>query len=114
MGLDLALLPFSYDLCSFTVLQCERRRELWRVVTGLPAWPVDPGFSSYCGQIPGGGYAYGETQETPYGRRLTYTTVKHLLTLRDHEGVMDNPNNRAVWAYLNELPPSTKVALYWH
>lgn len=56
---------------------------------------------------------YGKTIKDPYGSDVKYITVRDLLPFRDCDGVMDNHQNRAVWAYLNELPKDTKIALFW-
>lgn len=118
MGVDLRLLPFDCDRGEFayshTILDCERRRSLWTAVEKLPATPVPKGFTSFVGDRPDGESGYGVTAETPYGEPLMATTAGQLLILKDHEGVIDNHKNRAIWAYLAELPPETRVALYWH
>lgn len=122
MGLDLSLLPFSHSFqhadslaFSHSILECERRRDLFRVIMELPGVPVPDGFSSFYSiddkyEEP----HYGDTTTTPYGDRLLSVEVEALLALKGHEDVRDNYRNRAVWAYLAELPPDRQVALYWH
>lgn len=116
MGIDLDLLPVDADFpnCSFShsVLQCERRHNLWPAIQALPGQPVPDNFTSYLG---GKGEAcYGKTVEDSYGDPVRWVRVRDLLTLRCREEVRDNSKNRAVWAYLAELPPEGKVALFWH
>lgn len=120
MGVDLALLPFDGELSddvafSHTVLDCFRRRELWEHIEALPDEPVPARFDTYLSHDDAWdeGTHYGNTQRTPYDTPVRCVRVADLLPLRHHQGVQDNPKNRAVWAYLAELPPDTRVALYW-
>ncbi len=119
MGLDLTLLPFDADSermnFSHTVLSCERRGQLFEEIQELRATPVPEDFTSYLSLD--GEYEehhYGQTHETPYGEPLTYVLAGQLWPFASHEDVMSQSKNRAIWAYLAELPPDTKVALYWH
>jgi len=56
---------------------------------------------------------YGKTLEDFYGEPLRYLDVKDLLQFSNHEYVLDNYKNRAVWAYLKELPEDTKIVLFF-
>lgn len=122
MGVDLTLLPFERSVrddwaIAHSVLGCERRRGLFEVVAEVEtaksvAAPLL--FSTYIARDKDGETRYGNTQETPYGDKVRVVTVADLLPLADHEDVLDNPKNRAVWAYLGQLAPETRVALYWH
>lgn len=120
MSLDLALLPFegseevpfSHSVLRTTMsyalgdelMEMEKRR----------GRDVPVRFSSYlCRDEKYEESHYGNTQFTPYGERLKEVEVEDLLAFRDHELVQINPRNRAVWAYLAELPPRTRIALYW-
>lgn len=118
MGVDLRLLPFDADLnnnyYSHTVLDCQRRWELWNEINKLEQYPVPDNFTSFSAYLDCGHTGYGITIETPYGMRLKYVLVQHLCKLKDYPGVIDNFKNRAIWAYLKELPLQTKVALYWY
>ncbi len=121
MGLDLYLLPFDCDnpgiSFAHTLLSCQRRGDLFDVLsTLLGATPVPDDFTSFLGYHPApcGEYGYGHTYEDPYGSSLRALTVAQLLTVSTHDGVQDNHKNRAIWAYLAELPPETRVALFWH
>jgi hypothetical protein len=50
-----------------------------------------------------------------YNRTLTkYVLARDLWVFNDHEGVVDNPENRATWAFLRELPADAKIALWWN
>lgn len=123
MGVDLSLLPFDCDhgtsfSFSHTLLELERRRELWDPIYSMETESGEPApenFTSYRGD-PGadGEHGYGKTTKTPYGDRIRFVSAFLLCKLKDHEAVRDNWKNRAIWAYLAELPPETKVALYWH
>ncbi len=117
MGIDLTLLPFSYETSSHSVLQLMHRRELWCPIEDIElehGIHVPDGFMSYLGRNEDGETTFGETLTTPYGERMKYLTAGQLLPLRNHPAAQDNDVNRAVWAYLAELDPTTKVALYWH
>ncbi len=117
MGVDLTLLPFDADRAnlsfSHSVLGIERRRELWDLILEMEIDVVPNGFTSYLSRLENGETGYGETMETPYGEPLKYTKAERLVSLAHHEEVRNNFKNRAVWAYLMELPPETKIALYW-
>jgi len=122
MGLDLRLLPFDCNnpnlSFSHTVLDCERRRGLFDVILKIEKTvgaAVPRGFASLSNRNPSSGETgYGETTRTPYGDTLMAIRVCHLLTVRKHEGAVDNWKNRAIWSYLAELPLDTQVALYLH
>lgn len=111
MGVDLRLLPFDADFdglhFSHTILNVRMDRDLWEAVDGVEQFPVPDDFMSFscrnqeeCEET-----HYGNTVETPYGERLTYTTAKNL------KGMAFKPN--AVAAYINALNDDVKVALYW-
>ena len=56
---------------------------------------------------------YGLTTTDPYGVPIRWLYVKELLQWKNHAGVLRNVKHRAVWAYLEQLDPETKVALVW-
>lgn len=120
MGVDLTLLPYWNNNCNFahTLLDLERRRELWDEIEKLKQCDVSTGFSSYVSRVSDGTMkdekCYGVVDETPYGEPLRYTIVGELLQVASHVGVTDNWKNRAAWAFLARCPTELKVALYWH
>lgn len=125
MGLDLALLPFDYDRSgtpathfSHTILDCDESGTLFRAIGAVEHrcdQDVPAGFRSFMSRDARyEDYHYGETVETGYGGPLRWLTAEELLPFRGYVGVLDSDKNRAVWAYLEVLPPRTKVALYWH
>lgn len=119
MGLDLTLLPFDCDQGDFcfshTMLDCERRRDLFEaIMERLHETPVPGGFQSFMGRTEDGDTRYGATTKTPYGEPLGWVQAGDLVKIGPHVGVVDNHLNRAIWAYLKELPYQTKIALYWH
>lgn len=100
MGVDLRLLPFDCDrenlAFSHTILDVERRHELWTPIAHLPQENVPERFTSFSStreayEDP----CYGITVNNPYGGTLTYTTAGALGTLRNHPAVLDNHKNRA-------------------
>lgn len=117
MGVDLTLLPLlSPDYwVSHDVIQTERRRELWDPIMALPVKPIPKVLTSYLSRDKiSGETCYGEMTEDPYGSQLTYTTAGDLYSVREHEGVKDNEKNRAVWAWLSQMPRDWPIVLYWH
>ena len=122
MGVDLRLLPYDADwgtgAFSHTILSCERRRELWEDIAKLPALPVDAKnftcFASRKIDDPDAEDGYGRVYRDPYGEPMQYVTAQSLCRLSRKRAVRDNHTNRAIWAYLAQLPRQTKVALYWH
>lgn len=111
MSLDLKLLPFDHDDGKFpfshTVLRTYGGYELGEKLSKCNQLPVPERFSSYLSRNDDYEEShYGETIETPYGERLTYTTAEEIL-----KAVPEN--HPAAWAYLKALPPQTKVALFW-
>lgn len=118
MGVDLRLLPFDADFFSHTVLDCERRHELWPAIEKVETRngrDVPDNFQSFIGRSDRfDGTCYGTTIRTAYGENLKYVLVSDLLPLASHGAVQDNEKNRAIWTYLSQLKPETKVALYWH
>lgn len=116
MGVDLTLLPLlNKDFwASHQVVQLERRRELWDPIIELPQRDVPKPLSCYLALLPNGERGYGVLTEDPYGGSLKWTTPEDLLKLRNREEVQDNWQNRAVWAWLAELPLDWPIVLYWH
>lgn len=121
MGLDLKLLPFDGDFndysFSHTILNCFRMGELFDAIKTLEnrlGRPVGENFSSYFGkQAENEAYSFSETHITPYGEELKFVLVGDLLAFKTHAQVQENWKNRAIWAYLAQLPLTNKVALYW-
>jgi len=116
MGLDLKLLPVcGKDLdYSHVVLDMVRCKELFEALMQLPSRDILPTFDTFLCRD--GEYEeehYGNTQEDAYGERLQMVAVRELLRFVDHPGVYEEPQNRAVWAYLRELPEESMIALYW-
>jgi hypothetical protein len=126
MGLDLKLLPFDSSVMSsgdlgdwafsHTVLNCERRSELFREIqegTEELYTPVPKNFSTFVSREDDEETHYGNTQTDPYGEPIQSVPAKALLAFAKHKGVRDNAKNRAIWAYLAALDPETPVALFW-
>jgi hypothetical protein len=120
MGMDLALLPaynqkddFSHDLLTFF-----RDYDLFDKIVeksrqfGIPV--KEGGISSFYSRNANyEGAHYGSTEETPYGERLKYVTANHLKdAVKDFK--TDSWRNKAIFAFINELPDDLQVYLYWH
>jgi hypothetical protein len=116
MGVDLKLLPLlAHDFwCSHIILGVNGRRELWPKIEALSTQPVPKPLICYEARGKDGDPCYGEVTEDCYGNSLTWLTPTELLTLRDAREVRDNWHNRALWAYLAEMPKDWPIVLYWH
>lgn len=117
MGVDLRLLPFDCDQGDFafshTILELGRDYDLHNEIRKLRKMPVPQTFTSFSGRAEGyEDTCYGVTNETPYGEPLEWVLAGELCAIKLSK---DAPyKERAIWAYLQHLPPQTKVALYWH
>lgn len=116
MGVDLTLLPLLSKKfwCAHSKIDLERRRELWGPVAALPQQPIPEKLGCYLARNAAGETCYGDIDDDPYGSFLQYTTAGALMTLRDHKSVQDNWVNKAIWAYLAEMPDDWPIVLYWH
>jgi len=122
MGVDLTLLPVEPgSQISTSVLQLERRHELFSAIQELDTVPLptfEHGFSCYLSTrhegTPQQGIGWGKVTQDDYGSSLTWITPAQLLRLNDHEGVIDNDLNKAVWAFLGVLPEDWRIVLFWH
>jgi hypothetical protein len=117
MGLDLRLLPLDYDGenwgYSHCILEVGSAQDLYEALKDTPRTPVPTDFSTFVSQERNRGeYSYGQTRTTPYGEPLQCVTVKDLTKIRNL--VSRRQKRRAVWAYLAELSPDMRIALYWH
>ena len=120
MGIDLTLLPMTADAdgsaYGSTTLELDKQRELWPLIRSLHSEPVPPYFETLLsteGPEEWDACVEGNTQVDNYGNPLMCVLVEQLLSLADHSGVRATYTNRAVWAYLAQLPADMRVALYW-
>lgn len=105
MALDLKLLPIrEHDSYSHEIINVEREHETFEKIKKLcPVENVLAGFHSYLSRSGDGPTCYGLTVDTPYEEPLQYTKAAHLKPfLAGPEG-----------AFVNALPDSCKIALYW-
>ena len=108
MGIELSLCPVEKGLpYSFTRITLNRRTELFMDIKELPS-EYDPQITAYIGEE--GKFVAVKDTEKASERTVT---IAQLLTLRDHDGVQDNDENRAAWAYLSARDPSLRVLLHW-
>ena len=122
MGVDLKLLPIFSRMSgtkwlSHSVIELQRKSELFEKIIEIEKKVgilVPPDFTSYLSRGEGNEEPhYGETCWTPYGDPVRYVRVKDLLKFQYCDDVMYDFLNRAVWAYLKELPKDTRIALFW-
>lgn len=117
MGRDLTLLPIDHDghpvlLLSHVVLSVCRRDELFQAIRQIESAPLESGLHTYVAVFPNGELGYGLKSEDDYGTPLRWVNSGDLAKLDSHPGVIDNWRNRAIWAYLRELP-QVRVVLDW-
>ncbi len=124
MGVDLTLMPLECDhegvhgkpafQFSHSMLNIERRRELWPLIEKLARGRVSTDFTGFMGEGSDGEYGYGKVRDDAYGQPIQWAKAGDIAKLANHNAVTNDARNRAVWAYLSALDPDTKVALYWH
>lgn len=127
MGLDLYLLPITCETetrnlyrietwgYSHTIIDCDANYPLFQAIEALEKTEgsaVPKSFTTFLGRQEDGEHGYGETHETPYGKELRAVRVKALLPF--FKKAHKSHKNRAAWAYLTQLPPEMRIALYWH
>lgn len=117
LGTYLALLPFESGsegrAFSYSVLECIQRSDLFERIRELIAVPVPRSFDTYFSRRGGKSSLHGNTQTDRNGEPLTRVRALQLLPFASHESVGNSSRNKAIWAYLAQLPPKTWVALYW-
>lgn len=115
MGIDVTFLPIEHeskDLCySHTLLPLERRYDLQDEIRRLEPRILGRKISSYVGRDKEGEVCYGDTDSDCYGDALTYLTSGELLLV---DSATVEYKNKAIWAYLRELPADTKIVIYWN
>ena len=113
MSLHLTLLPIGgiNELITsiHNFLACERDNYLFERIMQIVASPVPPDFKGFY-STENCDYVYGNVTKDAYDTELTYVLVKDLLKLKPHP---ESQTNKAIWAYLKQLPPNGKIALYW-
>lgn len=119
MGVDLTLMPLlgpdaGRHPVSHSLMDVERRRELWPAIAALPTHEFADGITCFRGRDKDGDPKYGVAVTDPYGERIKFVLAGDLAALKDHEAVADSWQNRAVWAWLSHAPAEWPIALYWH
>ncbi|HQU86020.1 MAG TPA: hypothetical protein PKY59_23030 [Pyrinomonadaceae bacterium] len=113
MSLHLTLLPvggINEQITSIhNFLNCERDIHLFEQIEQIIGSPVPKDFKGFH-STDDCDYSYGNLTKDAYGEELTYVFVKDLIKLRHHS---ESQTNKAIWAYLNQLPSDGKIALYW-
>ena len=120
MGIDLMLLPMDVDYndsaYAHTILEVQKRNDLWLLIDALPSEPVPPNFETLVsdeGPPEWEFWVQGNTQVDGYNKPLACVGAKYLQALVGHPAVQEEHVNRAVWAYLAQLPADTRIAIYW-
>ena len=113
MGVRLTLLPIGgvneliTSLHNFLV--CERDNWLFEEIDQIIATEVPPDFQGFY-PAEDCDYFFGPVTIDGYGNKLTYVLVKELLKLKP---LSDSQTNKAIWAYLKQLPREGKIVLFW-
>lgn len=119
MGLDLTLIPLYEKNAHFSsdVIKCERDSDLFEEIQHMEkSYGVlinDDGINTFLGRDENDGNIYGKTTETPYGEKIKYLKA-HLLHDIFQEQKFDYWRNKAIQAFLKELPNDLPILLYWH
>lgn len=124
MGVDLLLIPFeSHDDLkginagiSYSSLEVVRSRDMWDEILALESQAVPERFLTPFGDVypDEPNYWNRETSVDVYDKPLRWVFAGDLASLRNYQNIPKESRNRAVWAYLEQLPPSTRVALFWY
>ncbi len=113
MGLQLRLLPIEgikeEIKGSGNFLNCEKDKVLFEQIEQINASTVPSDFQAYHDTEEG--FVYGSLTKDAYGTELNYVFVKELLKFKPNS---ESQTNKAIWAYLKQLPPEGKIALYWN
>ena len=121
MGVDLTLLPLDYPIVTgshgnhmaTTVLDVARWRALWPFIETLPLVKLGEPLLTHLALDEAGNMEWGSVECDAYDGPLHYVRAADLVALREHPSIKDDFKNRAIWAYLAELPPDWPVVLYW-
>lgn len=115
MGVDLKLLPLLHGdfWTAHTILDVNRRRELWPEIAAQVRDQVPEPVNCYLAIGKDGDPAYGPVAKDPYGSPLTWCTAGNLWSLKLHRGVQDNWQNKAIWEFLGQMPKDWKIVLFW-
>ncbi len=116
MGVDLTLLPLSSagHWSAHDALLLDRSGDLWDEIATLGETEIPQPLWCHYARRPDGETTFGRLEKSPYGERLTWLPAGKLLTLAEAPDVKSSWRNRAVWAYLAQMPEDYPVVLYWH
>jgi hypothetical protein len=130
MGVDLKLLPlyaksnigFNFAL---TMLELDRRYQLFEQIEKIPTVTLEGTFSTYLARIPDGSWqgenAFGVVKEDAYGNKIQFVQAGQLADIMGkwyselkEEWSQYDFHNKAAIAYLKCLPKDHLIGLYWH
>ncbi len=116
MSVDLMLLPRYLGGSGLTVIELKGSNFLWREINKLPCHLVTDPIKSPLGVFEEdiANWEFRTLVVDGYDKALTWVFAKDLITLHHEALNEDGCADRAAWAYLAELPPETKVVLYWY
>jgi len=120
MGLDLRLLPAytqNADWMSHDILGLDRDDDILNAVFefekkhGIEV--KRGGFKSFLSREDGGETKYGSTETTPYGDRIKSVLAIELSKVFESVEI-SGWKNKAIVAFVKELPDDLPIYLYWH
>ena|SRR5258706_10591740 len=113
MGVELNLLPLLYrdQWLSHEIIYLAKDYDLWERIDALPQKEIPQPISCYLATDGSGEKKYGLILKTPYGKPITYVTASDLLQIDLSEDA--SWREKAVWAYLAQMPPDRQICLYW-
>jgi hypothetical protein len=119
MGMDLRLLPQYSQNADFAhdILECDRDYDMFDIVSEVEKQNgrqvLKNGISTFTARGKDDEVCYGKTVETPYGDEMNSVQVRKLKkVLADYK--TESWRNKAVIAFLNEMPDELEIWLYWH
>ena len=122
MGMDLQILPlynqrcdFSHDLLGFH-RDYDIFNEIEEIEKELGIEISDEGINTYVSRNEEEyeDSHYGKTLNTPYGNKLKYVLAEHLKKAINPFYEKSSWKNKAIIAFVNELPDDLPVYLYWN
>ena len=113
MGVDLTIMPESFDDTSFHLLHLERDRSLWGAIEAAKIeHRADKPVRCFVARGSDGDPAYGELETTPYGDPLTWARAEDLRNVMSGGEIWGN--SAWIYAALQAMKPDHKIYLYWH
>jgi hypothetical protein len=119
MGVDLRLLPQYSQNADFAhdILECDRDYYMFDIISEAEKQngrqvPRN-GINTFTARGKNDEMCYGKTIETPYGGEMNSVQARKLKKVLANYKT-NSWRNKAVIAFLNEIPDELEIWLYWH